>query len=180
MMPKTIVKKICLLGNGKVGKTSLIRKFVFDTFADKYIKTFGTKVTKKKLTIQRSDIKWNLTFLIWDILGQKMHDRLHSAYYKGAAGSLIVCDVTRKETLESLEDWINVFHNTVLKQPVIFLGNKCDMLDEAEFGAEELGKLASKFNIPFYLTSAKSGEDVEKAFYNLGELIIARRDDHER
>lgn len=179
MMPKTIVKKICLLGNGKVGKTSLIRKFVFDTFNDKYIKTFGTKVTKKKLTIQHSNGKWNLTFLIWDILGQKMHDRLHSAYYKGAAGSFIVCDVTRKETLESLTDWINVFHSVAQKQPVIFLGNKRDLLDDAEFGAEELEELASKFNVPFYLTSAKSGESVEKAFYNLGELIIARRGNHE-
>jgi GTPase SAR1 family protein len=84
MTPKKLMKKICLLGDGAVGKTSLIRKFVFDSFDDKYIMTFGTKVSKKDVTMVREGQEFNMTFLIWDILGQRVHNTIHSAYYQGA------------------------------------------------------------------------------------------------
>ena len=171
-MTKKLMKKICLLGDGAVGKTSLIRKFVFDRFEDKYIMTFGTKVSKKQVTINRDGEEYMLTFLIWDILGQRVHNNLHSAYYKGASGAFIVCDSTRKETLESMKEWIEVFRGVNTDAPLILLGNKSDLVDQAQFGAPELGQVASDTGVPHHMTSAKTGAHVEESFMQLGNMVV--------
>jgi len=169
---KKLMKKICLLGDGAVGKTSLIRKYVFDRFEDKYIMTFGTKVSKKQITIHRDGEEYNLTFLIWDILGQRVHNNLHSAYYKGASGAFIICDTTRLETLEGLKEWIRVFRGVNEDSPLILLGNKFDLVDQAQFGSEELGQVASELDVPHHMTSAKTGAFVEESFMELGNKVI--------
>ena len=172
MPAKKLMKKICLLGDGAVGKTSLIRKFVFDKFDDKYIMTFGTKVSKKQVTLEREGQEFAMTFLIWDILGQRVHDNLHSAYYQGATGAFIVCDTTREETLGHLEEWVEVFRAVNKDAPVILLGNKSDLKDQMQFGGDELGQVAKKYSMPSYLTSAKTGAHVEESFLELGSLVI--------
>ena len=171
-MAKKLMKKICLLGDGAVGKTSLIRKFVFDSFDDKYIMTFGTKVSKKEVSISRNGQDFNMTFLIWDILGQRVHDNIHSAYYQGASGAFIVCDATRIETLEHIDDWIRVFRNVNANAPVILLGNKSDLKDEMQFGQDELGEVGAKHDMKNHLTSAKTGAHVEESFLELGNQVI--------
>ncbi len=172
MLPKKLMKKVCLLGDGAVGKTSLIRKFVFDTFDDKYIMTFGTKVSKKDVTIVRNGQEFNMTFIIWDILGQRVHDNIHSAYYQGASGAFIVCDTTRLETLEHLEEWIRVFRNVNMNSPVVLLANKFDLIKEMQFGEDEMREIAAKYGMKYHLTSAKTGAHVEESFIELGNEVI--------
>ncbi len=171
-MAKKLMKKICLLGDGAVGKTSLIKKFVDDSFDDKYIKTFGTKVSKKQVVINRPEDEFFLTFLIWDILGQRVHNNLHSTYYKGAAAAFIVCDVTRKETMDKLEDWISVFRGVNDAAPIVLLGNKSDLLDDKGPADAQIKAVADKFNLSYHLTSAKTGADVEESFLELGNEVI--------
>lgn len=172
MPPKKLMKKVCLLGDGAVGKTSLIRKFVFDTFDDKYIMTFGTKVSKKDVTMTRNGQEFNMTFIIWDILGQRVHDNIHSAYYQGASGAFIVCDTTRLETLEHLEEWIHVFRNVNKDSPVVLLANKSDLVNDMQFGEDEMRDIAAKYSMKFHLTSAKTGAHVEESFIELGSEVI--------
>lgn len=172
MTPKKLMKKICLLGDGAVGKTSLIRKFVFDSFDDKYIMTFGTKVSKKDVSMIRAGQEFNMTFLIWDILGQRVHNTIHSAYYQGASGAFIVCDTTRRETFDRLEEWIEVFRSVNKDAPIVLLGNKSDLADEMQFGDEELGQLAARHCMKYHLTSAKTGAHVEESFIELGNEVI--------
>ena len=172
ILAKKLMKKICLLGDGAVGKTSLIRKFVFDKFDDKYIMTFGTKVSKKQVEIAREGMDYNMTFLIWDILGQRVHNNLHSAYYQGATGAFIICDTTRIETLEHIEEWIQLFRKVNENSPVVLLGNKSDLVDQMQFGDAELGKVAAKYNMKYHLTSAKTGAHVEDSFIELGNEVI--------
>jgi len=171
-MGKKLMKKICLLGDGAVGKTSLIRKFVFDKFDDKYIMTFGTKVSKKQVDITRDGKEYNMTFLIWDILGQRVHNNLHSAYYQGATGAFIVCDATRLDTLEHLDEWIKVFRNVNEDAPIILLGNKSDLVDKMEFKEPDLRKVAERYDMKFHMTSAKTGDHVEDSFLELGNEVI--------
>ncbi len=171
-MSKKLMKKICLLGDGAVGKTSLIKKFVFDKFDDKYIMTFGTKVTKKLVTIKRPENEYFLTFLIWDVLGQRVHNNLHSTYYKGASGAFIVCDVTRKETIDNLEEWIGVFRGVNNAAPIVLLGNKSDLLQDQGPASAQIKAVADKYNLPYHVTSAKTGVDVEESFIELGNGVI--------
>ena len=92
-------KKVLLLGDPSVGKTSLIRKFVHNMFNDKYISTLGTKVSSKRLIFKHptQDQIFELKLMIWDVMGQKEYAMLHRSAYQGAQGALLVCDITRNE-----------------------------------------------------------------------------------
>ena len=165
--------KICLVGEAAVGKTSLIRRFVLEDFDDKYIQTFGTKVSKKELTVAHVDgesVKVDMT--IWDIMGQKgFRELLKEAYFYGAKGVIAVCDVTRKTTLDDLDDWIEGVYSVTGKIPIQFMANKWDLKDQAELGEEELVQATKAYDSSFFFTSAKTGESVETAFQNLAERI---------
>lgn len=160
------ILKLCLLGDGAVGKTSLVRRFVFDVFDDKYLQSFGTKVSKKTIAVGDASVD----LMIWDILGQKTHESLHAAYYKGAAGALAVCDFTRPETMRNLRSWLGSFRSVVGDQPVLILGNKADL--EKAFTFEELESFGASVNCPVMETSAKTGLNVERAFSEIGKRLV--------
>ncbi len=167
--------KVCLLGDGAVGKTSLIRRFVDNMFNEDYLLTIGTRTSKKKVIIKKPEIQkeFNITFIIWDIMGQiSFRKLLHPTYLKGAKGALLVCDLTRKETLEHLDDWIDSLYVEGRVMPSIFLANKSDRGAELTFGVDEIESVATAYDSPYYITSAKTGVNVEDAFKTLGERMI--------
>jgi small GTP-binding protein len=167
-MPEKFLKKVCLLGDGAVGKTSLVRRFVSDQFEDKYILTVGTKVVKRDIKVNLSGSEAAVTLMIWDILGQRMHDSLHAAYYSGASGALIVCDITRRETFDHVPEWIEAFRKSSPNSCVLLLANKSDLPSWAAT-KDELEAMARKYDANGYLTSAKTGQKVEQAF---GEIAL--------
>lgn len=177
-MPETKTNKfkLCLVGEHAVGKTCLIRKYVFNEFSDNYICTLGTKVTKKKISIQHPKTKEpiEVDLMIWDIMGQKGFRRLlQDAYFYGAQGIVAVCDNTREYTLSELESWIDGIHKITEEIPAVFLGNKCDLIDIQEIGMNELKSFSSRYESPgAYLTSAKTGVNVDNAFSILSSKII--------
>lgn len=169
---KHIKRKVLLLGDGAVGKTSLIRKFVTDKFDDKYIATIGTKVTKKELELKSNNEVIYLTLMIWDVLGQKGYRAVQSSSFKGADGVILVCDLTREETLRSLEEyWLHSIGDKLSNIRLVFVANKSDLAGDARFSFEELQKLASKYRTEAFSSSAKTGENVEKLFLTLGGML---------
>nr|AKQ03959.1 small GTP-binding protein [uncultured euryarchaeote Rifle_16ft_4_minimus_39] len=170
--------KICLVGEAAVGKTSLIRRFVLDDFDDKYIQTLGTKVSKKELSLANpvggSELKVDMT--IWDIMGQKgFRELLKEAYFYGAKGIIAVCDVTRRSTLDDLDDWIEGVYSVTGKVPIQFLANKVDLKDKTEFGDSEIQQAIRAYDSPSFFTSAKTGENVEAGFQSLAERVAKER-----
>lgn len=170
--------KICFLGDSSVGKSSLIRKYVYDVFDDSYLMTMGTKVTKKNIIVDMPDHdkKFNVTFMIWDIIGD-IHFRglLHHSYLHGAAGALLVCDVTRPETLESLNTWVESLQiEGDGNIPMVFMGNKCDLGEGQKLNEEEIQNLADIYSSLWLLTSAKTGQNVEEAFKILGKKMVEK------
>ena len=159
--------KICLLGNPAVGKTSLIRKYVYDVYSDKYIGTLGTKVSKKQVKIGED----NVTMLIWDLMGEHEFRRIQMTAFKGTQGALIVCDLTRKETLAGFDFWPKNLFEVTGKIPVIFLGNKDDLPDK-EICEEDIRPYAERHGTDYYMTSAKTGVHVEEAFERLARKIV--------
>jgi len=174
--PKEIVlmKKICMLGDPAVGKTSLIARFVYSIFDDKYLETIGAKVTKRVMALTHvpTGQNYRLKLMLWDIAGRKTLEHVRSSYHREAEGGLLVCDVTRLSTLENMLKWLNNFFSVTGEVPVVFIANKVDLRNDAEFGEAELAALARKYHSPYILTSAKTGENVEEAFRELSRRII--------
>jgi small GTP-binding protein len=166
MDKKNVIKKVCLLGDGGVGKTSLIGRFVLNSFSDDYIMSFGTKVSKK--VIEYDEVQ--LTLMIWDILGQKSQKSLHGAYYNGANGALLVCDATRPDTLLHLPTWKADLVDVVGEVPVVPIVNKSDR--PSNLSAGDLEQIRSSMGTDFLFTSAKTGNGVQEAFEGLGRRLL--------
>jgi small GTP-binding protein len=161
--------KVCFIGDAGVGKTSLIKRFVLDVFDDRYIATIGTKVTKKIVDV---DGQTKVMMLVWDIMGQKgFRELLREAYFFGAHGAIAVCDLTNKETLEELRYWIKALTDVAGDVPIVFAGNKVDLENDRVIKEQDLQELASKFKGKAYLTSAKTGQNVEAVFKALAEAM---------
>lgn len=175
-MTREIQKKILMLGDGAVGKTSLIRRFVVNKFDDKYIATIGTRITAKDMQIELNGAPIYLKLQVWDILGQKGYKRLHQSSFKGVDGVFMVADITGRDTLESLRDyWIPEVHSIAGPVPMIILANKSDLIAQAQFDERYLKEFAAEYKVPSYLTSAKNAENVERAFEVLGKKILKHR-----
>jgi small GTP-binding protein len=171
-------KKVILLGDGEVGKTSLIRRFVLDKYDDKYILTVGTKITAKNIQIGKDSRLFELHLQVWDILGQKGYTKLHNSSFRGTDGVFLVADLTKKATLLSLgKYWIPKVQNLVGDVPLIVLANKSDLIKQAEFSEKILKSFAQIYDAKYYFTSAKTGENVHQAFYGMGKQLILEKDE---
>jgi len=166
--------KIALIGDSGVGKSSLIRRFVLDEFDDRYLHTLGTKVTKIKLTIPHGvDTEVEMDLMIFDIMGQKgFKDLVKETFFLDAAGVIGVCDLTNRESLDSLQDWIATALEVAGDVPVFMLVNKADLEDKAAYGEDAVAKVAKPWGCPFHYTSAKTGANVDDAFNALAIEIL--------
>jgi small GTP-binding protein len=176
---KNLLKlKICLVGESQVGKTSLIKKFVYDVFDDTYSSTIGTKVTKRQLSFTHPDngSPLDVYMLIWDLMGeQSFLEMLKVSYFFGARGLIAVCDTTRKDTLPELERWIESAHSVTREVPMVILGNKCDLEDERQVEISEIQEFAKGYkDCQAFLSSVKSGYNVEHTFNTLTEMIVRK------
>ena len=175
-MPEYVKKKVLLLGDGAVGKTSLIRRFVVDKFADRYIATIGTKVTKQEIRLKKEGEECYVTLMIWDVLGQRGYSAVQASSFRGSQGALIVYHVTRPETIQALaEYWIPRLYETLGKVPIVVVGNKVDLVDRRKAHEEDAEDFCSKYDSEYYLSSAKSGENVEKIFMSIGKEMMEER-----
>jgi len=157
-----IRKKILLIGDFGVGKTSLIRRYVDDTFDDTYLTTIGVKISKKQLEINERICE----LLIWDIEGATPIKRIPHSYFKGASGAVFVCDVDRHETIESLNEHINTFLMLNHDARYVIAYNKADLLTTEQTEALRVTLPGNAF-----LTSARSGSNVTKLFTMLAQEI---------
>ena len=163
----SIARKVCLLGDFSVGKSSTVARYVRNTFSDAYLTTVGVRVDTKRIEMDATQV---LRLVIWDIAGSSKLDQLRLNYVSGSHGFVLVADGTRRDTLASaLELWQQA--GTVLQQkvPAILLLNKFDLADEWEISPEAVESLRS--HLPVFCVSAKTGEGVEAAIESLGRSL---------
>ena len=172
----TISKKICLFGDFGVGKTSLIRQFVECKFSDQYLSTVGVKISRKLLSVSEKDLLTvqDLQLIIWDIEGSNKFKAVAKNYFQGSKGAVIVGDVTQAETLHHIQEHIQTFLAVNPKSYIVVALNKSDMI-----AAEYLETIRQMYQFPdqanildTYITSAKTGNNVDKIFQSLATRLI--------
>ena len=160
-------KKVCMLGAFAVGKTSLVRRFVESIYSDVYQTTVGVKIEKKVLRIGDQD----LTMILWDLYGEDDFQKLRLSYLRGSSGFLLVCDGTRRATLEKALAVHARAEEALGKIPAVIALNKSDLADEWEIPAESEADLAGR-GWKVIRTSAKTGAGVEEAFAHLARGML--------
>lgn len=181
MSPDYVKRKVLLLGDGGVGKTSLIRRFVVDKFSDDYIVTIGTKITKKDLRIDVGPRTVDVSLMIWDVLGQKGYRGIQASSFDGARGVLLIYDVARLETRESLSTyWLPRLAAVAGEIPSVLVANKIDLLDDRETAVREAREFGADIGAASFVSSAKTGENVEAAFLALGRRVLAESESRRR
>jgi len=169
-----IQKKICMLGAFAVGKTSLVSRYVSSLFSEKYLTTVGVKVDKKQMTVDGRDV----TLMLWDLYGQDDYQNVQASQLRGMSGYLLVVDGTRSATLEIARQLQQKASATVSGVPFILLLNKVDLASQWEIDETAFFKLVEQ-GWRVIRTSAKTGEGVDEAFYQLTKAMLAPRPPHE-
>jgi small GTP-binding protein len=155
--------KIVLVGNFGVGKTSLIRRFVENSFSEDYLSTIGVSISKKSIG--------DVTIMIWDIEGHTEFKPIYKQYLLGAKAFIVVGDLLREETVEEIQNHIHLCQEVVKNAPIAIALNKSDM--PHTFTQDDLQKTKdlSANIVSVVKTSAKSGDAVEELFLALNEVV---------
>ncbi|MFW9964316.1 MAG: GTP-binding protein [Candidatus Sifarchaeia archaeon] len=160
--------KLVFLGEGAVGKTSLVGRYVYDSFEGDYLATIGTDIHVKMVKLDEILVK----LVIWDIAGQDNFAQLRRAYYMNASGAFFVFDTTRPETIERVDEWINALFTVTGKIPLVLLENKVDL--ESALTLNEKEAVKKKHGVPIIPTSAKEDTNVEEAFRQMTRDILVK------
>ena len=152
------------MGHFGVGKTSLIRRFVSNSFSDNYKVTIGVHITKKVVDLPSGT---RLSLILWDLEGTDELHLIRNAYLMGTHGAIFVFDVTRPATFQHLDRDLGIIAEKIPKAPLLVVGNKMDLVDP-----DDVQRLLDEQGINNdYLTSAKTGDAVEEAFMELAKRL---------
>ena len=175
-MSVTISKKMCMIGDFGVGKTSLIRRLVDRQFSDEYLSTVGVKISRKSIILENTKQEEVVTaqLLIWDLEGHTKFKGIAPTYLQGASGVLIVADVSRSETVERISEHVKLFSSVNPKGSIIVALNKVDLIDEEKLAllVEISHSIGQDKVIAVYTTSAKTGKDVDEIFHKLAYTMV--------
>lgn len=166
---RTYKFKVTLFGAGNVGKTSLILRFIKESFSNDLKKTIGTNFLIKDVVV--NDI--NVRLLVWDIGGQSSFSSMRAVYFKGSNACIGVYDITSPESLLKIPGWLSSIKKSVGDIPMILLGNKYDLApDEQRVSEKDALDLCSRLGCTHRFTSAKTGDGVEESFMELAKKCI--------
>jgi Ras-related protein Rab-23 len=167
--------KIVVVGDGAVGKTSLIKKFTKGTFEKDYVKTIGAQFSKYNKKFNGDMIR----LLFWDIAGQDDFNFLHHLFYKESKAAIIVYSLEENElgqnSFTHIKNWYAVLVKNCGNIPIVLFANKVDLVEERNLNTPEIQKLAEEHNfLNFFFTSAKTGQGVVEAFNAIIERLYLK------
>mmetsp|Transcript_50365 Transcript_50365/g.128241 ORF Transcript_50365/g.128241 Transcript_50365/m.128241 type:complete len:211 (-) Transcript_50365:92-724(-) len=160
--------KIVALGEGRVGKTSLLRRYVRGTFSDREASTQQAAYLEKQLALDGGQVQLSL----WDTAGQERFHSLAPIYYRDADGALLVYDITDVESFRRVAKWVEELRVLGTMCPLLIIGNKSDLRTEARVPQPEAEAYARSIGARHCLASAKSGAGVEEAFVSLTQDVV--------
>ncbi|KAM9522643.1 ras-related protein Rab-22A [Oncorhynchus nerka] len=160
--------KVCLLGDTGVGKSSIVWRFVEDNFDPNINPTIGASFMTKTVQYQNELHK----FLIWDTAGQERFRALAPMYYRGSAAAIIVYDITKEDSFQTLKNWVKELRQHGPPNIVVAIaGNKCDLSDAREVSEKDAKDYADSIHAIFVETSAKNAININEVFIEISQRI---------
>ena len=167
-------KKLIIIGDGSVGKTAMLLNFVDDIKAGLTNSTIGVDFKSKIIEVNNQKIKLQ----IWDTAGQERFRNIAISYYRRSDGIALVYDVSSQLSFDHIPKWMDsIAKNVTNTIPTILIGNKIDL--DNKISLEQGQNMASEYNVPFFQTSAKTGEGINEAFTKLAEMVLQNQSESE-
>lgn len=163
--------KYIIIGDSGVGKSCLLLQFTDKRFEASHDLTIGVEFGARLMTVDDKPVKLQ----VWDTAGQESFRSITRSYYRGSAGALLVYDITRRETFDHLQSWLeDCKENANMNLTILLIGNKNDLNEKRQVSTEEGKAWAAKNNLMFIETSAKTAHNVEEAFLQTGRAIFEK------
>ncbi|KJE98175.1 Ras-like protein Rab-21 [Capsaspora owczarzaki ATCC 30864] len=172
-MGDSLTFKIVLLGEGCVGKTSLVLRYCENRFVDKHISTLQASFLTKRLNIGGKRVNLN----IWDTAGQERFHALGPIYYRDSNGAILVYDITDEDSFQKVKNWVKELKKMLGNDiALVIAGNKSDLEKHRTVSAEAAEQYAASVGARHFYTSAKLSKGIEELFLDLSKRMITEAD----
>ena len=162
--------KLMIIGDSGVGKTNFIFQFTEGRFSSLHVTTVGFDYKSKIVKLPK--LKKNVKLQIWDTAGQERYMAINKNLFQKVQGIILMYDLTNRDSFEHVTNWLNLIKQTVTSKTIILVANKLDLEEEKRIVSEEEGEqIAKDNNILFFEGSGASGQNVDKIFTSIAELI---------
>jgi small GTP-binding protein len=163
--------KFIIVGSSGVGKTSILKRLVEDSFTDDSLATIGVEFESTVIMVEEQKVKLQ----IWDTAGQERFRSIAKAYYRNAVGVIVVYDLTDRKSFDELSGWFTDIHTLCDANAVIqLIGNKSDLAGNRVVTVSEAESFAEHHRIQYLETSAKMGANIGEAFVKVAALLLKR------
>lgn len=160
--------KITVVGEGGVGKTTLIKRYITGVFSHSKT-TIGVSFAIANVNIQNTVVKMQ----IWDLAGEERFRNLLPSFCKGSNGALVVFDLSRYPTFLALAEWIELVRKNTCSIPIILAGSKADLTADKTVDQHQIKELIDKYCLKnYYSFSSKTGENIDKIFLELASSVL--------
>lgn len=162
--------KVVIVGNGAVGKSSMIQRYCRGIFTKDYKKTIGVDFLERQLEVSGEDVR----LMLWDTAGQEEFDAITKAYYRGAQACVLIFSTVDRLSFLDIKSWKMKVENECGEIPMVLVQNKIDLIEQATVTPEEAETLAKKMRLRFYRTSVKEDLNVNEVFRYLCEKYLSQ------
>lgn len=160
--------KVVIVGNGAVGKSSMIQRYCRGMFTKEYKKTIGVDFLERQIEVNGEDVR----LMLWDTAGQEEFDAITKAYYRGAQACVLTFSTVDRMSFLDIHSWKMKVEDECGEIPMVLVQNKIDLIDQATVTPEEAETLAKKMRLRFYRTSVKEDLNVNEVFRYLCEKYL--------
>jgi len=170
---RSFIYKVVVVGDGGVGKTSMVLRYCENAFKENYIMTIGSNFSTKQVELEEYP-NYLVKLQLWDLAGQKHFSFVRPPFYRGSSGIIFVFDLTRRSSFQNILDWKSEVEKVIGDgKPSMLVGNKIDLADSREVGEKEGEALKDEINAISYIdTSAKDDVGVHPVFKDITLAIL--------
>ena len=165
--------KVIIVGDGRIGKTSLMTRFVDGQFYNKYMKTIGVDFLEKRMFVPA--VHENVTFYLYDTAGQEEFNALTRTFYRGAGAAIVAFSTTDRASFLAVPKWIQSVRDECGKIPIVIAQTKTDLMEQATVQPDEISALGISENLRIFQVCSKTNVNVDEAFTQLCIDYVRRR-----